>query len=89
MRLRSAENLKGPIQSNEIPCSGEFQSGGYGHVTAKTFMNSNGRILPTAFDIAAAKLAFRRPPMNRSPDIDPLLLTANHETGEVRWFGLP
>ena len=50
---------------------------------------SNGRILPTAFDIAAAKLAFRRPPMNRSPDIDPSLLTANHETGEVRWFGLP
>lgn len=63
---------------------------GYGHATARTsFMNSNGRILPTEFDVAAARLAFRRPPLNRTPDIDPSSLTANQVTGEPRWYGLP
>lgn len=63
---------------------------GYGHVTARTsFMNSNGRILPTTFDASAARLAFRRPPLNRSPDIDPVPMTVNQLTGAVRWSGLP
>ncbi len=63
---------------------------GYGHVTARTsFMNTSGSILPTTFDKAAARLAFRRPPLNRSPDIDPAPMTANLHTGEVTWSGLP
>ena len=62
---------------------------GYGHTTATSFMNPNGRILPTTFDVGAAKLAFRRPPLNRSPDIDPSSLTANQVTGELKWYGLP
>jgi hypothetical protein len=63
---------------------------GYGHVNARvSFMNSSAVTLPTSFDMAAASLAFRRPPLNRSPDVDPTGSTVNQQTGEVTWLGLP
>jgi hypothetical protein len=63
---------------------------GYGHVMARTsFMNASAVVLPTEFDIGAARLAFQRPPGNRSPDVDPPPFTANVNTGQVSWSGLP
>jgi hypothetical protein len=45
---------------------------GYNHVTARdSVMNAHGRSEPNAFDRDASRLAFMRPPLNRSPDIDP------------------
>lgn len=45
---------------------------GYNHVTARdSVMNSHARNEPNAFDRDAARFAFLRPPLNRSPDIDP------------------
>jgi hypothetical protein len=34
-------------------------------------MNADGRREPTAFDLDATRIAFDRPPGNRTPDIDP------------------
>jgi Carboxypeptidase regulatory-like domain len=45
---------------------------GYAHVSMRdSVMNASGRIEPNDFDRNGAKLAFRRPTLNRSPDIDP------------------
>ena len=45
---------------------------GYNHVTARdSVMNSHGRFEPNNFDRDAARFAFMRPLLNRSPDIDP------------------
>jgi hypothetical protein len=45
---------------------------GYNHVTARdSVMNAHGRSEPNAADRDASRLAFMRPPLNRSPDIDP------------------
>lgn len=45
---------------------------GYNHVSARdSVMNSYARTEPKTFDHDAARLAFMRPPLNRSPDIDP------------------
>lgn len=88
--LDAAFDRSGSMYTRSLRVHELGHSLGWGHVTARTsFMNSNGRILPTPFDTAAARLAFRRPPLNRSPDIDPALMTANRETGDVRWSGLP
>jgi hypothetical protein len=51
---------------------------GYNHVTARdSVMNTSARFEPNAFDKAGAKLAFLRPPLNQSPDIDPDPFTPN------------
>jgi hypothetical protein len=45
---------------------------GCNHVTARvSVMNSNARTEPNDFDRSAGRLAFQRPPGNRSPDTDP------------------
>ena len=45
---------------------------GYNHVTARdSVMNAHARNEPNAFDRDAARFAFLRPPLNRSPDVDP------------------
>ena len=45
---------------------------GYNHVTARdSVMNSHARFEPNGFDRDAARFAFLRAPLNRSPDIDP------------------
>lgn len=51
---------------------------GYNHVTGKTsVMNASGVVEPNGFDRDGAKFAFQRPPLNRSPDIDPEPFTGN------------
>lgn len=51
---------------------------GDNHVTLRTsVMNSNARTEPTAFDRDGATLAFERPPLNKTPDIDPDPFTLN------------
>lgn len=60
---------------------------GYAHVTARdSVMNASGRLEPNDFDRNGAKLAFLRPPLNRSPDIDPDPFIVNLRTGrELIW----
>jgi hypothetical protein len=62
---------------------------GYNHVTARaSVMNSSARVEPNEFDRSGAKLAFLRPPANRSPDIDPDEFSTNvRSSGGVVWFG--
>ena len=51
---------------------------GYNHVTARTsVMNSQARTEPNDFDRDAARIAFQRPPGNRSPDVDPSSASIN------------
>lgn len=51
---------------------------GYNHVTLRpSVMNPPARIEPNDFDLKAVKLAFLRPPGNRTPDRDPDALTSN------------
>ena len=51
---------------------------GYNHVTVReSVMNSSARSEPNAFDRDAARIAFLRPPLNRSPDVDPDPFSAN------------
>jgi len=62
---------------------------GYNHVTTReSVMNSSGRVEPNPFDRDGAKFAFRRPPLNRSPDIDPDAFTSNlRGLAEWIWHG--
>lgn len=65
---------------------------GYQHVTGRdSVMNSSARIEPNGFDRDCAKLAFLRPPLNRSPDIDPDPFSSNLRafTGLVWSKGMP
>ena len=50
-------------------------------------MNQTARLEPNSFDRDAAKFAFQRPPLNRSPDIDPEPFTGNLRalTSQVSW----
>ena len=51
---------------------------GYQHVTASmSVMNSQARTEPNDFDRDAARIAFQRPPGNRSPDVDPTSASIN------------
>jgi len=54
-------------------------------------MHASGRLEPTAFDHDATRIAFRRIPLNQSPDIDPDPITVNRQSrvGAVRWEGAP
>lgn len=64
---------------------------GMGHVTARqSIMNANISVFePNDFDRQAARLAFQRPPGNRSPDVDPSGYSTNASTGtsSARWSG--
>jgi carboxypeptidase family protein len=65
---------------------------GYTHVTVReSVMNSSARFEPNTFDRAAAKFAFQRPPLNRTPDIDPDPFTSNFRAfAELIWSkGMP
>ena len=58
---------------------------GYQHVTARTsVMNSQARTEPNGFDRDAARIAFQRPPGNRSPDVDPSSASINRR-GPATW----
>jgi hypothetical protein len=64
---------------------------GYNHVSGReSVMNPAARIEPNAFDRSGAKIAFLRPPLNRTPDIDPDPFTTNLRafTG-LTWLGMP
>jgi|SRR5882672_7158116 len=63
---------------------------GYNHVTGRpSVMNSAATIEPNVFDRDGAKFAFLRPPLNRSPDIDPDPFTGNLRalTSQIYWAG--
>jgi hypothetical protein len=63
---------------------------GYDHVSGGTsVMDISGRIEPTAFDRDATTIAFRRRPLNLSPDTDPDPITVNRmrSVGTLRWEG--
>jgi hypothetical protein len=63
---------------------------GYDHVSGGTsVMNISGQIEPTFFDRDATTIAFRRQPLNQSPDIDPDPTTVNRRTAArtLTWGG--
>lgn len=62
---------------------------GYTHVGARTsVMNPDARTEPNAFDKDGAKIAFQRPPLNRTPDIDPDPFTGNlRALAQLFWAG--
>jgi hypothetical protein len=63
---------------------------GYTHVYARqSVMNTDARTEPNAFDRDGARLAFLRPPLNRSPDIDPDPFTGNLRAlaRQIFWAG--
>ena len=62
---------------------------GYTHVSARnSVMNPDARTEPNAFDKDGAKIAFQRPPLNRSPDIDPDPFTGNlRALAQLFWAG--
>ncbi len=61
---------------------------GYNHVTSReSVMNSSAQTEPNQFDLQGARLAFLRPPGNRSPDRDPDAFTVNLGTGVLIWKG--
>jgi hypothetical protein len=63
---------------------------GYDHVSGGTsVMNISGRIEPTTFDRDATKIAFRRQPLNTSPDVDPDPTTVSRTTSAraLTWDG--
>lgn len=64
---------------------------GWEHLeTRPSVMNAAVRLLPTEFDVAGAALAFRRPPLNRSPDIDPASATVSRQPSPaLTWRGAP
>ena len=63
---------------------------GYNHVTERaSVMNQAATIEPNLFDRDGAKLAFQRPPLNRTPDIDPDPFTGNlrGRASQTYWAG--
>jgi hypothetical protein len=63
---------------------------GYNHVTGRaSVMNQAATIEPNPFDRDGAKLAFQRPPLNRTPDIDPEPFTGNlrARASQIYWAG--
>jgi hypothetical protein len=62
---------------------------GYTHVTLRnSCMNSHARFEPNSFDLDAARIAFSRMPMSRTPDIDPDPFTGNLRSGELFLTGM-
>jgi hypothetical protein len=62
---------------------------GYNHVSVRaSVMNPSARVEPNTFDRDGSKFAFRRPPLNRAPDIDPDPYTPNlRMLAESIWRG--
>jgi len=63
---------------------------GYNHVTGRaSVMNQAATIEPNSFDRDGAKLAFQRPPLNRTPDTDPDPFTGNlrARASQIFWAG--
>jgi hypothetical protein len=62
---------------------------GYTHVTVRnSVMNQDARTEPNAFDKDAARIAFQRSPLNRTPDIDPDPFTGNlRSRTQLFWVG--
>jgi hypothetical protein len=61
---------------------------GYNHVTVRnSVMNSDATTEPNNFDRDAARFAFLRPPLNRSPDIDPDPFSVNMRVPGLTWRG--
>jgi carboxypeptidase family protein len=59
---------------------------GYNHVTVRfSVMNASGRVEPNSWDLDAARVAFQRPPGNRSPDTDPGGWSTNTVSGPAVW----
>lgn len=63
---------------------------GYDHVSSDiSAMHPSGRIEPTSFDRDATKVAFRRPTMNMSPDVDPDPAAMRPSSTHLTWAGSP
>jgi hypothetical protein len=61
---------------------------GYSHVDARSsVMNVSARVALTGFDRDGARIAFQRPPLNMSPDIDPDPMTVNRSSTALTWKG--
>jgi hypothetical protein len=61
---------------------------GYSHVDAReSVMNVSARVALTEFDRHGARMAFLRPPLNMSPDIDPDPITVNRAPAGLTWTG--
>ena len=64
---------------------------GYDHVSGYTsVMHISATIEPTPFDLDATTIAFRRRPLNLSPDVDPDPITVNRQTSlraTLTWEG--
>ena len=62
---------------------------GCSHVTIRnSVMNQDARTEPNAFDKDGARIAFQRPPLNRTPDIDPDPFTGNlRARAQLFWAG--
>jgi hypothetical protein len=59
---------------------------GYNHVTVRpSVMNSAARLEPNDFDRDGSRIAFQRPPGNRSPDTDPDAFSANRVRATGAW----
>ena len=63
---------------------------GYNHVTLRpSVMNQAATIEPNTFDRDSARLAFQRPPLNHTPDVDPDPFTGNlrARAAQIYWAG--
>jgi hypothetical protein len=62
---------------------------GYHHVDRReSVMNASGRLSITDFDRHGARIAFLRPPLNTSPDVDPDPVTVNRApAARLTWTG--
>jgi hypothetical protein len=59
---------------------------GYNHVTLRpSVMNGAARLEPNDFDRSASRIAFQRPPGNRSPDVDPTSFSTNRVGLRATW----
>ncbi len=71
--MRSVPSVAGIVRTHELG-----HAFGYNHVTLEpSVMAPVVTFSITAFDIAACKLGFQRPPLNRTPDVDPANASTN------------